>query len=115
LGGNGTYYQQAGEKTATLVNATVSPSSPYTAQFVVPSNATYYFVLDNSIGPTWSSYLNQNASGSTVGQLALTSTQTMKEYEANWSIVGFGGATVLVGGGIATWLPRPNRAPSEKG
>ncbi|HXW95004.1 MAG TPA: hypothetical protein VEJ19_04795 [Nitrososphaerales archaeon] len=113
LGGNGTYYEQANEKTPTLVNATVSPSSPYMALFVVPSNATYYFVLDNSVGPTWADYLNQDASGSTVGQLTLTSTQAGTDYSINWLLVGLGSVVILVGGGIATWSLHPKRKPSE--
>jgi hypothetical protein len=114
LGGNGTYYQQANERTPTLVNATVSPSSPYSAQFTAPSNATYYFVLDNSIGPTWASYLNQDASGSTMGQLTLTSTQAVTDYAVNWPLVGLGAAVTLAGGAIATWWPRPKRTLDGK-
>ena len=114
LGGNGTYYEQANEKTPTLVNATVSPSSLYSAQFTVPSNATYYFVLDNSVGPAWVNYLNQNASGSTMGQLTLTSTQVVTGYAVNWPLVGLGSVVALVGGAIATWLPYPKRTPSGR-
>ena len=114
LGGNGTYYQQANERTPTLVNATVSPSSPYAEQFSVPSNATYYFVLDNSVGLTWANYLNQDATGSTVGQLTLTSTQAVTDYAVNWLLVGLGSVVILVGGAIATWLPHPTRKISEK-
>lgn len=107
LGGSGTYYQQANETDPSLVNATVTPSAPYMAPFTAPSNATYYFVLDNSIGSTWSSYLNQDASGSTMAQLTLTSTQAVTEYEANWLFVGLGVVVILVGGAIATWLGTP--------
>lgn len=114
LGGNGTYYQQANEVTPTQVNVTVSPASPFTASFTAPSNATYYFVLDNSVGPTWTTYLNQNASGSMMGQLTLTSTQAVKDYAVNWSLVGLGGVVTLVGGAIATWLPHPKRTPKDK-
>jgi len=110
LGGNGTYYQQADERTPTQVNVSISPSAPYSAQFKAPSNATYYFVLDNSVGPTWASYLNQNASGSTTGQLTLTSTEPVADYSANWWLVGLGAVVTLAGGGIATWWPRSNRA-----
>jgi len=113
LGGNGTYYEQANEMTPTLVNATVSPSSPYMAQFVSPSNATYYFVLDNSVGPTWRNYLNQDASGYTVVQLTLISMQAVTDYAVNWLFVGLGSVVILVGGAIATWLPHPRRKSTE--
>jgi len=112
LGGTGTYYQQASETTPTLVNATISPSSPYSAQFTAPSNATYYFVLDNSIGPTWSSYLGQNASGSTVGQLTITAMRDVTEYAVNWPFVGLGSAIILASGAVATWPPRSMRRSS---
>jgi len=114
LGGSGTYYQQAKEETPTQLNVTVSPSSPYAGQFTAPSNATYYFVLDNSIGPTWTTYLDQDANGSTTGQIALTSTQPVTDYSVNWSIVGLGSALMLAGGAMATWLARPGRALGDK-
>jgi hypothetical protein len=114
LGGNGTYYQQANERTPTLVNATVSPTSPYMTQFIAPSNATYYFVLDNSIGPNWANYLYQDAPGSTTGQLTLTSTQALTDYKVNWPLVGLGGVVILVGGALATWLPSPSHTPKDK-
>jgi len=114
LGGHGAYYQQANERTPTLVNATVSPSSPYLAQFAAPSNATYYFVLDNSIGPAWANYLNQDASNSTIGQLTLTSMQAVTDYAVNWSFIGLGAVVILAGGAIATWWPRPERTLRDK-
>jgi len=114
LGGNGTYYQQAGEMAPTLVNATVSPSSPYTAQFIAPSNATYYFVLDNSVGPTWANYLNQDAPGFTTGQLMMSSLQAVTDYAVNWLFVGLGSVLVFVGGAAATWLTHSRRRSSEK-
>jgi len=114
LGVNGTYYQQANEKTPTLMNATVSLSSPYSAQFTAPSNATYYLVLDNSIGLTWANYVNQDASGSTMGRLTVTSTQAVTDYAVNWPLVGLGSAVVLAGGVMATWLPHPRRTPSGR-
>jgi len=114
LGGNGKYYQQANEVTPTQVNVTVSPASPFTASFTAPSNATYYFVLDNSVGPTWADYLNQNATGSTMGQLTLTSSQAVTDFAVNWEFVGLGSAAILVGGAIATWLPHPELKSSEE-
>ena len=113
LGGSGTYYQQASERIPTQVNVTVSPSSPCLVKFTAPSDATYYFVLDNSIGPTWANYLNQNASGSTTGQLTLTSAQTVTNYADNWPYVGLGAVVTLAGGAITTWWPRP-KLPQSK-
>jgi hypothetical protein len=114
LGGNGSYYQQANERTPTLVNATVSPSSPYLAQFTAPSDATYYLVLDNSIGPTWANYLNQDATNSTMGQLTLTSMQAVTDYGVNWPVIGLGAMVILAGGAIETWWPRPKRTLNNK-
>ena len=114
LGGNGAYYEQANERTPTLVNATVSPSSPYLAQFTAPSGATYYFVLDNSIGPSWANYLNQDASHSTMTQLTLTSMRAVTVYTVNWTFIGLGGVVILAGGGIATWWQRPKRTLSDE-
>jgi len=114
LGGNGTYYQQASERVPALVNATVSPSSPYMAQFTAPSNATYFFVLDNSVGQTWADYLNQNATGSTVGQLTVTSMRAVTAYAVNLLFVGLGSVVILAGGAIATWFPHPKRKSPER-
>jgi len=114
LGGSGTFYQQASERAPALANATVSPSSPYMVQFTAPSNATYFFVLDNSVGPTWADYLNQNASGSTVGQLMVTSMQAITDHAVNWLLVGLGSVVILVGGAIATWSPHPKRKSPER-
>jgi hypothetical protein len=114
LGGNGTYYQQAKERVPTQVNVTVSPLSPYFAQFTAPTNATYYFVLDNSIGPTWASYLNQDASWSVTGQLVLTSMQAVTNYAVNWPYIGLGAAVTLAGGAIATWWPHPKHMRRDK-
>jgi len=107
LGGNGTFYQQAKERTPTLLNVTVSPSTPLSAQFTAPSNATYYFVLDSSVGPAWNSYLRQDASGYTTGNLTLTSMLPVTDYAVNWPLVILGSAVMLAGGAIATWWPRP--------
>jgi len=107
LGGTGTFYQQAKERTPTLLNATVSPSAPLSAQFTAPSNATYYFVLDSSVGPTWSAYLGQNASGYTTGNLTLTTVLWVTGYAVNWPLVGLGSVVTLAGGAVATWWPRP--------
>jgi hypothetical protein len=98
LGGDGTYYQHANETTPFLVNETVTPSSPYSASFTAPSNGTYYFVFDNSIGTSWSTYVNHNASGYTEGSFALSETQWINHYSANWPLVGLGSVAMLVGG-----------------
>jgi hypothetical protein len=100
LGGNGTYYQQGNETTPYLVNETVTPSSPYIASFTAPSNGTYYFVFDNSIGASWSTYMNHNASGYTEGSFALSETLSSGRYSANWLFVGLGSVAMLTGGAL---------------
>lgn len=109
LGGSGTYYQQAGETTPTLLNQTVSPSAAYQGAFTAPSDGTYYFVFDNSIGPSWDTYVNTSASGFTTGHFTLTSSQSVTSYAVNWTLVGFGAVLLLVGGAVATatWETRP--------
>ncbi len=102
LGGQGTFSQQANETTPDFVNATVTPATPYAGSFSAPSNGTYYFVFDNSIGPSWSTYINHNASGNTIGSFALSEVQPVKNYSANWLLLGAGSAVMLVGGAIAT-------------
>jgi hypothetical protein len=102
LGGNGTYNQQAGEATPTLLNVTVSPSASYQGSFTAPSDGTYYFVFDNSIGPSVSTYVNQNASGFTTGHFTLMSSQTVTTYAVNWTLVGVGVVLLLAGGAVAT-------------
>ena len=104
LGGNGTFAQQAGESTPTLVNATVSPSQAYSSQFTAPSAGTFYFVFDNSVGANWSQYVNSTG-GETTGHITLTGTKTVTNYSVNWSFVGLGSALLLVGGAVstATW------------
>ena len=112
LGGSGAYYEQADEWTPVLMNVTVSPSSPYSGMFTAPSNATYYLVLDNSVGPTWASYLDQNASGPTVGQLSLETQVAATTYAIDWLVIGPGAAITLAGGVIATWAQRPRAEPA---
>jgi len=102
LGGTGTYYQQAGEADPTELNVTISASSPYSGTFTAPANGTYYFVLDNTIGPTWANYVHQNVSGPTVGTFTLTTTQAVETYAVNWPIVGSGAVVILFGGTLAT-------------
>jgi hypothetical protein len=102
LGGQGTYFEQANETTPYLVNVTVTPSSPYAGNFSAPFNGTYYFVFDNSIGSSWSSYLNRNASGNTVGNFALSTVEPGKNYSVNWIFVSAGSALMLAGGSFST-------------
>jgi hypothetical protein len=104
LSGNGSYYQQANETTPFLVNDTVSPSSPYQASFTAPANGTYYFVFDNSIGPSWTTYVNHNATGYTLGKFALSGMQLTNNYSANWPVIGIGSIAMLAGGAVATVL-----------
>jgi hypothetical protein len=108
LGGSGSYYLQAGEVTPSQLNVTVSPSAPYSGSFTAPFNGTYYFVFDNSIGPSWSAYLGQNATGHVAGEFSLSSTQLVTTYSIDWSFVGIGAGITLVGGAIATimWFPK---------
>jgi len=111
LGGKGTYYQQANETTPYLANATVSPSSPYSASFTAPSNGTYYFVFDNSIGESWVTYVGHNASGYTVGKFVLNENETVPSYTANWLLVGLGSVAMLAGGSLPAvfWQKKPTR------
>ena len=102
LGGNGTYYQQAGEADPTQLNVTVSQSSSYSGDFRALTNGTYYFVFDNTIGPTWSSYVNQNATGDTSGNFSLFLTESVSTHSMNWTVVGLGAVLTLSGGGAAT-------------
>jgi hypothetical protein len=109
LGGNGSYYQQAGEVEPVQFNTTVFPSSPYSGQFEAPTNGTYYFVFDNTIGPAWTTYLNQNAAGNTTGHFSLFSAQLVTTRSANWAMVGLGAVITVTGGGAATamWGTKP--------
>ncbi len=109
LGGSGTYNEQAGETNPTLLNVTVSPSTPYQGSFTAPADGTYYFVLDNSIGPSWSTYVNANAPGFTTGHFTITATQPVTSYSVNWTLVGLGAAVLLIGGAVATatWESKP--------
>lgn len=111
LRGNGTYYEQANETTPYLVNATVSPASPYSDSFTAPSNGTYYFVFDNSIGTSWSTYVNQDAAGYTVGRFELTELEAVDTRAVNWPFLGLGSVTMILGGALSTvfWKTKPSR------
>jgi len=111
LGGNGTYYERANESIPYIVNETVTPSSPYNASFTAPSNGTYYFVFDNSLGSSWSTYVNHNASGYTVGVFDLIEPRQVGAYSANWPLLGVGSTIMLAGGAVSTifWESKPSR------
>ncbi len=112
LGGQGAYYQQSNETTPYLVNVTVTSTSPYSHAFTAPSNGTYYFVFDNSIGSSWSTYIGHNATGYTEGQFALAETQPTRVYSANWPLVGMGAGVMLTGGVVGTvfWGKKSSRS-----
>jgi hypothetical protein len=109
LGGSGTFNQQANEANPTLLNVTVSPSAPYQGSFTAPDDGTYYFVFDNSIGPSWVTYVNTSATGFTTGHFTITATQPVTSYSVNWTLVGIGAALLIVGGAVATvsWEAKP--------
>jgi hypothetical protein len=100
LGGNGTYYERANETTPYLVNVTVSSSSPYSTTFSAPSNGTYYFVFDNSIGQSWDTYLNHNATGYVEGKFALSEVESVSVHSVNWIFLGIGSVAMLAGGSL---------------
>lgn len=114
LGGNGTFWQQAGESQGALVNiSTLTPSSSKSGSFTAPSDGTYYFVLDNSIGPNMATYIGSNASQvvcgtsnpfacNTVVNLQITTPGTVTSHSANWAVVGIGIALLIIGGAIGT-------------
>ncbi len=101
LGGNGSYYQQAGEKTPYFVNSSVSPSAPYTASFAAPTDGTYYFVFDNTVGGSWSQYIN-GTGGVTAGSVTLTGTKATTSYSVNWTFLGVGAVLLVVGGAVGS-------------
>ena len=104
LGGNGSFSEQAGELTPYQLNVTITPSTPYSGEFTAPTNGTYYFLFDNTIGPSWSSYVNQNATGPTDGQFSLSTTSVINGNSVNWKMLGLGSAMTLAGGIAATML-----------
>jgi hypothetical protein len=106
LGGQGTFSEQANETTPDFVNATVTPAAPYNGTFTAPVNGTFYFVFDNSVGPSWGTYTNHNATGNAVANFLLSSVQPVKSYSVNWLLVGAGSAAMLLGGTVSTafWI-----------
>ena len=98
-----------------FVNATVTPSAAVANSFTAPANGTYYFIFDNSVGPSYATYIGQNASGFTTGSFSLTTTGLVTTNVVNWNFVGAGIALLIVGGAIATatWgSSRPKPKPS---
>lgn len=107
------------------VNVTnLTPSQPYSASFTAPTSNTYYFVLDNSVGPSWATYTGQNASMvacntgnpfacNTQINLQITTPGTVTTHSANWTVVGIGIALLIIGGAIGTAMwgsaSRPKR------
>lgn len=114
LGGSGNFYQQAGESQGAMVNiSTLTPSSSKSGTFTAPADGTYYFVMDNSIGPNMATYIGSNASTvacgtsdpfacNTVVNLQVTTTGTVTTNSANWTIVGIGIALLIIGGAMGT-------------
>jgi len=109
LGGTGAYYQQAGLSRPDLfLNISVSETKPYSGNFSAPSTGVYYFVFDNSVGGSMSSYLAQNATSFETGSLRMTVFQVAAVYSINWDLVLIGVAEMVFGGVLATvfWQPR---------
>jgi hypothetical protein len=104
VGGNGSFAQQAGESSPYQLNVTITPSTPYSGEFTAPSNGTYYFFFDNTIGPNWTSYINQDASGQTDGRFSLSNITVANVSSVNWGILGIGSSLTLVGGIASTVL-----------
>lgn len=125
LGGSGNFWQQAGESQGAFVNvSTLTPSSAYSGSFTAPAAGTYYFVLDNSFGPTLATYIGSNASTvvcgtsnafacNTVVNLAITTPGTVTTHAANWAVVGIGAALLIIGGAIGTAMWTQTTKPKK--
>ena len=111
LGGTGSYNEQAKETNPYLVNVTITPTSPYKGSFTAPANGTYYFVFDNSIGSSWSTYVNHDASGYAVGKFGLVQEENVSSHSVNWIPLGAGSILMLAGGAIPAlfWKDSPQR------
>ena len=107
-----------------LVNVTnISPSNSYSHTFTAPANGTYYFVLDNSIGPSWATYIGQNASVvacntpnpfkcNTVVTLQISGSGTTTTSSANWTVVGIAYKALIHGSMmLSAALHRPMTMP----
>jgi hypothetical protein len=109
LGGSGNYSQQANERKAYLTNATVSLDSPFNSSFTAPSNGTYYFVFDNSVGSSWSTYVNRDAIGYAVGNFKLTEVESGVVDSPNWMILILGALLMLIAGIVCAICWKPTR------
>ncbi|MGI0079786.1 MAG: hypothetical protein ACRECH_09180 [Nitrososphaerales archaeon] len=108
-----------------IQNVTVTPSTSQSFSFTAQNGGTYYFILDNTVGPSYATYLGQNASVVacntpapsaclTSGNLTITGPVTVNTGTINWLLVGPGIVLLIIGGIIATatWekkrsVPRP--------
>jgi len=115
LGGVGSFYQQAGEATPDLLNKTVTPSTPASGTFAAPSNGTYYFIFDNTVGNNWTSYVNSTGNPAWV-TFALSSTRPVTTHSTNWLIVGPGAILLIVGGAVGSMQAKKKAEtqPSQK-
>jgi hypothetical protein len=101
LGGNGTFYQQAGEVTPDLLNNTVTPSAPVSGTFTAPTNGTYYFIFDNTVGNNWTQYTSASGNPAWV-TFSLTAARPVTIYSTNWLFVGPGAILLIVGGAVGS-------------
>jgi hypothetical protein len=96
---------------ATFTNVTVTPSNPYSNHnFTAPTNGTYYFIFDNTEGPSYSTYANQNATGNTLGQFTLLGYGPVTTHAVNSIFLYSGVALLIIGGAIATAMWSAGRA-----
>lgn len=116
LGGTGNYSQQANESVAYFLNVSVSPSHPFVGSFTAPANGTYYIVLDNTVGPNWTSFVQSNATsgGWTMGRIEVTTVKSIPAHTVNWALVVPGAVLLVVGGGLGTagWPSKPKEKQS---
>jgi len=109
LGGQGTYYQQAGlSKPDLFLNTSLSLAKSYAGNFTSPTSGPIYFVFDNSLGESNIDYVAQNATGFAVGSIRMTVFGIATSYAINWDLVAIGVGEILVGGIAATMLSQLN-------
>ena len=102
---------------ATELNVTgITPSNPYSNHnFTAPTNGTYYFIFDNTIGPSYNTYLYQNATGNTIGQFTLLAYGPVTTHAVNSAFLYSGVALLIIGGAIATAMWDSGRTKSYTG
>ena len=90
-------------------SSTITPNQNYTHQFTAPSTGVYYFIFDNTVGPSWATYYGQNSPGFTDGSFSIVGTQSVTKSSINWVPLGAGIALLIIGGAIATamWETKP--------